>query len=262
MDETQMVPIGTRLKEAYLRKLERNSAYSLRAFSRDLRMSHSHLGRVMAGKRNLSLAQAAAIADRLALAAPERAAFLQSATEAAIASARRAPAPRPDKETFLTLEVDRFRVLSDWYHGALLEIVTLKDFKPSASWAARKLGLTTRQVQAALGRLQRLGLLEVSKESWKRTSAHIVVPSQASSAIRAYHKQMLEKATESLETAQPEARDITGTTIAFDPARLPEVKERIRKFRKSLMELAAEGNPSDLFQLNVQLFSLTKGRRS
>lgn len=260
MTNDEVVPAGKLLHDAYLARMEKNSSYSLRAFSRDLNLSHSHLSRVMSGRRNLSFRQAVELAALLQLEGARRAAFLQSVTEGSLKPAK-PPAPR-SKSSYLTLEVDNFKFLSEWYHSAILELIQLKDFQPEAKWIARKLGLTSRQVKMAVDRLQRLQLLELAPGKWKRTHNHLMVKSQPSGAIRAYHRQFIQKAVDELESGRDSStRDITGTTIAIDPARLPELKERIRKFRKSLMELAAQHEATSLYQLNVQLFSLVKDKK-
>ena len=47
------------------------------------------------------------------------------------------------------------------YHYAILELVRLKEFRPDSRWIARMLGITTDEVNIALNRLIRLGLLEM-----------------------------------------------------------------------------------------------------
>lgn len=248
------------LKLACMGRMAKNPSYSLRAFARDLQLSHSHLSRVMNGKKNLSLGQALKISAGLNLSPEAKADFLRSVTEKSL----RDPVSSPPKNLVpnsFDLEVEQFKFLREWYHSAILEMTSLENFQPKHSWVAKQLGLTTRQVRAASARLQKLGLLEISPEGWKRTHRHFVVSTKgASQAIRAHHEQMIEKALENLRSQVSYSftrRDITGTTLAINPKDLPLIAKKIRSFRHSLMQFVDRNPSKELYQLNVQLFPLT-----
>jgi plasmid maintenance system antidote protein VapI len=59
------------LTNAFEEKRSRNPSYSLRAFSRDLEISVSHLSAIMNGQKKLSTQQAGKIAIKLQLAPEE-----------------------------------------------------------------------------------------------------------------------------------------------------------------------------------------------
>jgi uncharacterized protein (TIGR02147 family) len=87
-----------------------------------------------------------------------------------------------------TLGLDAFHLIADWYHYAILELCTCEDFEPRAEWVAERLGITANETELALERLQRLGLLEITKGRWKTrddvTLSPAGVPSEASSLMR------------------------------------------------------------------------------
>jgi hypothetical protein len=61
-----------------------------------------------------------------------------------------------------------------WYHFAILELTRLQDFQPDSRWIARVLGLNPDEVNIALARLMRLGLLEmVSTSDTREVSEHV-----------------------------------------------------------------------------------------
>ena len=65
------------------------------------------------------------------------------------------------------LAQDTANLISDWHHYAILELVHVRDFKPDSRWLARVLGISVDEVNVALQRLLRLGLLEmVSQDRW------------------------------------------------------------------------------------------------
>ena len=255
------------LRSEYLRRVQRNSLYSLRAFARDLGVSHSHLSRVLHGQKRLSLQQANCVAESLSLQAAEKDSFLLAvAQEWTRPKAVRVDPPNQQARLPLPLVLDaeNFRMISEWHHVAILELLTLEDFPGTASAAAKRLGIPLAQVKTGLAQLKRLGLVEQRGTRWHRPKGSIAVPSQRSdAAIRAFHRSMIEKALVALEndiSGSPESRDVSGTTFAVDLSRIPEAKQRIFRFRQNLMRYLSGGKRTRLFQLNVQLFSLEAGK--
>ena len=53
-------------------------------------------------------------------------------------------------------------LLSDGVHRAILEMTSMEGFIPDTRWIARALDLTFDEVNMALSRLTRLGLLEMA----------------------------------------------------------------------------------------------------
>jgi uncharacterized protein (TIGR02147 family) len=166
-------------------------------------------------------------------------------------------APEP---TFTTLELDRLRILSDWYHFAILELTRLRGFAPEPAWIHRQLGgqVSLGEVLEALRRLLRLGLLEKTPEgSLRKTSVYLATPSDVpDAALRRLQAAWIQKAATALDTQPVTQRDITGHLMAICRDRLPEAKRRIREFRHELARFL-EGEDADaVYQLNVQLFEV------
>ena len=119
-------------------------------------------------------------------------------------------------------------------------------------------------MRLAVVRLRRLGMLSVTKKSWKKVHSRLEIPTaRPEEAIRHFHLQMIQKAIDAANSTNAEdfaARDITGMTMPLNPARLPEAKARIKRFRRSLMSYVTRGKCTELYQLNVQLFPLTRSK--
>jgi uncharacterized protein (TIGR02147 family) len=259
---------GQFLRAVFFQRTQRNSHYSMRAFARDLDVSHSYLSQIFNDKRCLHPKRAEALAARLSLDASSAACFLESVRTSfwRDRSGATGHAGKAKPVEFFQLELDRFKVLSEWYHLAILDFTELADFKPSASWISRRLGVKVSEVRGAVRRLERLGLLQVTERGWRKTHSLLTVPSHhPGAAVRKFHRQMIEKALEALRSDSSEdydARHIMGTVMAIDKSRLPEAKRRVTKFSRSLLRYLTSGNPSDLYQLNIQLFPLAKkGKR-
>jgi len=62
---------------------------------------------------------------------------------------------------------DTVSLISNIYHYTILELIRLPEFKPDSRWIARVLNLQVDEVNLALARLLRLGLLEmVAVDKW------------------------------------------------------------------------------------------------
>jgi len=118
-------------------RCHKNPKYSLRAFARALNINVSQLSRIFKGEKSISYEKALKVAEILALGRKEKEYFcnlvnLSSAKsqEAKGLIEERLKEIHP-KSQFYTLELDAFRVISDWYHYAILEMIELRDFRPN-----------------------------------------------------------------------------------------------------------------------------------
>src|SRR5262245_32651300 len=135
------------------RRLSSNPQYSLRSFALQLGINHSTLSQLLRGKRALTPRMIKNLGERLGL-RPEE-------TEAFIARERQAADTVISREIrWLTMET--VALLSDGSHRAILEMTSMEGFVPDTRWIARALDLTVDEVNMALSRLTRLGLLEMA----------------------------------------------------------------------------------------------------
>lgn len=245
------------LREVFLERRRRNPRYSLRALARDLGVSHSYLSLALNGKRRLSSRQTLNLAKLAALPTKETTSLLLASAEV------RSPSDNPSapKASFVRQEMDRYRVLEEWYHLPILDLTRLLRFRAEPPWIARELGISARQAASALARLKRLGMLVEVNGRWTKREQRIAFPTRESMAsVRAFHRQMIEKSLKALGSSRPAdfgRRDITGITMPVNAAKIPQAKKRIERFRRMLLRFLADGECTDLYQLNVQLFPLT-----
>jgi uncharacterized protein (TIGR02147 family) len=255
------------LRDILSRKMNRNPAFSLRAFARDLGVSHTYLSLVMNGKKQLSMKKIVEFIQILGLEQAEANLFLKAGSREsrgrAFAKAKSSKRGLDaDSTPYFELETDRFRYLSDWYHLAILDLTLIRGFKNNSKWIARRLGLSVTQVDDAIERLKRLDLLETRDGKLTKKDSRLIVHSKLpDAAIRAFHRQMMSKAIDILEAHKPEdldARDISAVTIPINPAKLAEAKRRIKTFRRSLWNYLSDEHASELYQFNLQLFPLSR----
>lgn len=245
------------LQDELVRRCKQNPRYSLRAFSRALEVDIGVLSRVLAGKRTLSYGVADRITNALGLSPIERRYFIDSIAE----EQKNKKIETPLESTtvkFEEVESDIFQIIGDWYHYAILELTTTVGFKNDVKWIAKKFGLSNLQVRLALERLQRVGLLKSVDGRLEKATVHFTTNNkhQTSGALRSHQKQMLSRAFASLDGRSLKERDMTGMTMAIDPAKLPIAKEMIQEFSKRLCSFLESGKKKNVYQVQISLFPL------
>jgi uncharacterized protein (TIGR02147 family) len=141
-------------------------------------------------------------------------------------------------------------------------LIALKDFQATSIWIAEKLGIQPAVAFAAVDRLKRLGLLKVEVGRLVKTNAHLRVPTGTiNNIVTNFHRQMIDKALKELDTtdaARKEKRLVTGITVSVPSSQIPAAKEKIENFKREMAGLMTAGEADEVYQLNIQLFPLTK----
>jgi len=263
------------LKEAYLLRRERNKAYSLNAFAQDMGISKSFLSRVLSGERPVSMKLAIQISVALDFDEAQSRTLLFSVIQFSSKNAKisKKVKARLQKEfedsseiapiIYTTVDLERFKVMSHWYHFALINLTRIKGFKSTPTWIAKKLGITVLETRDAIERLIALDLLQ-EVDGILRASPHpfLNVKTQKSElAVRNFHEQMITKAKDELKKTSPEAfnrRLINGITFTCAKDQIELIKNKIDKFQDELLALIENSESEELYQMNVQFFPLTK----
>lgn len=255
------------LTAEYAVRRKRAPEFSLRDFASALGMSSGALSELLSGKRKMGPRLAARLAERMELSPEARDRFLRDARDARWSAGgvqrQGAMSTNIGDADFLTLTEDQFRVVADWEHYAILSLIKTNNFRSDPHWIAMRLGLTVQEILAALQRLIRMGLLARDNGKLCRTSPRVTTTRDVpSAAVRTGHRQTLEQAIGCIDSVSVDFRDLSGITIPIDPARIPEMKESIREFRRGFMERFSTGELTEVYNMNIQLVPLTKRRQS
>jgi len=260
------------LRSAIAALQKKNPAYSIRGFSKQVGLTQSALSQVIAGKRNLSNESATRIALRLGLNETEIEYFrtlVQMETtkdpDLKRSLVERAQTLNPRREVH-ELSVSFFSVIADWYHLAIKNMIGLDDFEFTPANVAKRLGITKLEVETAIERLLRLEVIEpdpTREGHYVRVKDHTMVRSMVpNEALRRFHRQMLEKAIQSLETQTPKEKIVGSETFAFSPDALTEANRLTEGYFKNMSTLSDRpGKRTEVYHLGVQFFSLTKGNK-
>lgn len=251
------------LREEFERRRRRTASYSLRAFARDLAVPAPKLSQYLNGTCGLSAKRATELAQKIRLGALEKELFVCSveASHARDSLTRDRNLERLSlllSNTFSELNLEKFQLIRDWYHLAILELTTMKGFRSDVAWIARALSVPEDKVREALKRLVHLGLLDQSQENWAQTEKDLETPNDiSSSAIRDYHQQMLELAEVKLEQVPVEKREFGSMIFSVNDELVPELKQVIRSFQKEIAALIEKNsNKNCLYTLNLQLLPI------
>lgn len=234
-----------------------NPRYSLRAFARALQVSPTLLSLVMAGRRRPSGGFVLKVTQTLKLTPLQIKALYQAVTQAKV----------PDNlqslsidDQFSEISLETFSVISDWWHFAILNLLAIPNAKFEARWISKRLGIREMEARIAMDRLVKLNLVGKVGGKWKRISPPIKLENTVSTtATRNFHGEVLKLALSSLENDPLKIREHTGMTMAIHPSVIPKAKEIIKAFKLELMNLLEhEHEPSEVYQLAIQLFPVTK----
>ncbi len=262
------------IREIFLDRRKRNLGYSMNSFSRDLGISKSLLSRIFSGDRPVSLKLALQITSALELSEIDSKSLIFSVVKTSSKTAKISRKLREKLEADLqkhkekddapvhtTIELERFRQMSSWYHMAILNMTKLDNFESDPTWIAKKLGIGLIEVQSALERLFALGLIEEKNGKIRRSSLGLYVRTNKSEmAVRMFHEQMIDKAKVELKkTAEADfqSRLINGITFTCGQEHVEMIKDRIIKFQDEIFAITSSGAKDSVYQMNVQFFGLT-----
>lgn len=248
--ERENHPYQAMLNNVFLERRSRNPRYSLRAFANSLEVSRTTLSDVLSGKRHFSTKNALKVASRLSL-SPEE-------TRELIVETQGLKSKALPTLGFQILEEDAFRMISDWYHYAILNLARLKNNRGDAFWIASRLGISPLEARTAILRLSRMGYVEIRDGRLFRTSAPLDTPVHISNeALRKYQKQNLRLADISIDRDGLDRRYVSSMVFATKPERVMKAKKMISKFRERLTQYLECDNPTDVYTLGIQVFPLT-----
>ncbi len=271
------------LRAIYSERKNKNVHYSLNAFARDLGLSRPLVSRILSGSRSLTLRQGMHIAAVLGFSQSETNLFLLGIVESAASTAKISKKIREtiqknalstsnaaatfESPLYVNYDVERFKTIAQWYHVAILNLTFTEGFKIDADWIAQRLGISAPEARSAVNRLLELGFLEETVDgSIRKSQANIYFKTEKSEvAIREHHSQMIEKGLVELKKTEAEdfaRRLISSITFSCDPAHIELFQKKMNEFQDEVLALAEAGTHQEVYQLNCQLFPLTKKQKN
>ncbi len=167
------------------------------------------------------------------------------------------------RKNIKTIDVDQYEYLSKWQNVAIRELVALDDFQENATWINAKLGtdLSEHTIKNIFEKLIKLNILK--RDTTGRliqTDSNVVCePKIFSVAVNNYHREMLQKAADAIETSKSADRDITGLTVTIDRKAYEEIVRTIKECRERIHHIASTSTSKDaVYQVGFQTFNLSE----
>lgn len=246
------------LQQELARRCSTNPQYSLRSFALHLEKDHSTLSQLLRGKRPMTEKTIEQFGRRLGL---ERTMIDSFISREKLAGPHDAPFAEAN-QVAKQLTHDTAELVSNVYHYTILELVRLAEFNPDSRWIARVLGITTDEVNIALNRLIRLGLLEMeARDRWVDRSGDTTASFDefAGIAVQRLSEQVRKLFVAALKDTPGQYRAHSSTTMAVNLTKLPEALELIARFRKEMAESLGSGDGcEEVYQLEISLFPISK----
>jgi len=154
-----------KLQAEYESRRAKNSKYSLRAFAAFLGADHSSLAQILRGSRPIPAARIRAWARKMGFGSEEAAVYI-----AAEHVASKAVSQRTQHLHHWTAEA--LAVMNEPAHFEFLRLTREPGFRADTRWVAERAHSSVDQVNIALTRLLRLGLLEMREDgTWRDITA-------------------------------------------------------------------------------------------
>ncbi len=257
------------LREIIFEKKQRSRQFNLSSLSRRSRVSTSLLSLILKGKRQVTLSTAEKLASGLGLRGRQRTYFLKLA---------KLQAARSQEEFFLiqneilkmqkekenvesALDIHQYRVLSNWYYSAIYALCDSRGLKNDSELIAARLKyrVDTKDIRQAIADMIECQLLEARGQMLIQTKKSIVAEDHIQRlALLRYHKSMLQLAGQALLDPS-DKREFRGLTVGVPKHQLALIKQKIKDFFSELNSYLSDfENVDAVFQLNLQLFTLTK----
>lgn len=250
--------------------------YSGAVFARKAGLqSHTLLGMVIRGDRNLGYETIRAFARALGLKGSEKIYFeklvlfnqAKSSDDRSDFFDQLVSLAKGNEREMLTHLQQYAQYCAHWYVLAVRELVLLTDFVADAGWIAAKLKgrITKKQAQAAWDTLLSLEMISWDAEASQYRQTHPVIDIDLGVidfALRKFHKEFLNLAHDAVEQESMAERELSSLTLALSQSDLLDLKKKITDFRKHInlkYSAGQSGTPPDhVVALNMQLLILTK----
>lgn len=165
------------------------------------------------------------------------------------------------------LAKESYNYYSRWYHPVVRELITSSLFDGDYFSLGKIIepSLSEAEVKDSVELLLDLGLIkQIDEERFITTDSLVTTGPEAQSLVlMSYHKELLSLVRNQIEKVPSSKRDISALTLGVKKEKLLELKTRVQKFRKEIMELVSDQNDPDVVVLlSLQLMPLAERKKT
>ena len=257
------------LRDWFAEKKATNPSFSHRLFARLAGFKTSNfLHLVMTGKRNLTRDSIAKVTRALKLRRREKEYFehlvlFSQATAMREKNRHLSELTRLRKAvSYREINRDLHDYIANWVNPVVRELACMVDNPDDPETLAQRIAFHTTPgtVAGALRLLQRLGMLVRNPDGTFRQADPLLSTGPGTAAVAAaqYHQGAIARASEALERFPPSEREIVGLTIGVSRKTFEKVRRRMWELRQEVLSMADDPDAEKVYQLNIQLFPLTR----
>ena len=260
------------LRDYFKEAKKENSKFTHRYLAQKLELSTSNLiWRIIQGKRNLTKPVMFKLSQFLSHSKKETqyfenmVSFLQAKTHDEKNLYFKRMIELRHNLKIKKIDEQQYEYYSNWYNLVVRELVTYPDFNDDFIALAKKLSppITLVQAKQSVELLLKQGLIKKNGKRYVQKDPVISTgPEINSLAVVNFHRKMAHLAAESYDRHTKKERTITSCTVNISEDRFQDLKREIADFRRKALMLADDANKSSrVFQLNIQLFPLSKAQK-
>ncbi|MDB5049417.1 MAG: hypothetical protein JWO30_2488 [Fibrobacteres bacterium] len=158
----------------------------------------------------------------------------------------------------------QFAFYGEWHHSAVRELLECMRFTGDFEALAKRLtpAISPKLAEESLDLLARLGMAKKDAQGrWRQSDPVLTTDGQVDAAVVVeFQKRMLQLAIDAYDRATSGERLMSSTTFGISEETFELFRKKIRELKAELLELARlDGKPTRAFQLNMNLFPLSKG---
>jgi len=251
-------------------------SYSYLKFAADLGFSATNVLRlVIAGERPLSSKAARRIAKALGLQGDSLrywtalVAYAEATTPVERDRLLRLLVRHKTKARPAALDDAQAEYYAQWHHPVVREMIALPGFDGSPEWIQDRLAFPLRldAVRKSLLLLERLGVLTLDRATGRydcaSACASFATPREVDAIeVIKYHQAMIALGAEAITRIDEDVRDIRAVTVSLPLSAVPLLKAKVDEWTREILALEASSargaEPSEVFQVNVQVFPFTR----
>ena len=261
------------LSSKFNEKKAKNASFSIRSWANQMGLSsHGGLQQILAGKRTVPKKYIPQIIKSLDFTTGE-AMYFETLVDFEKAKTseekdiyyKRLTHLRPNKKEVQVVEIENFKYFQNPLHSIIRTMIERKDFEnnPEKIKKILRMKTTQREIKEVVERLISLGFVSENGNKLKKNHKHIKNKIDVSSkAVEDYHQKMSLVASEEVKRQSIDEREFNSFCLNMEKNQMKNAKKKIRNFvDEFISEFEAPNKKSnETYQLNVQLFSLTKNK--
>lgn len=160
------------------------------------------------------------------------------------------------------LDPQLYEFYEHWYYVILREVLTLPNIPHTPKFLAKffEHHLTEVEIKRGLAKLEKLNLIEKKSGRYIVKNNHVKTGNYFSNTyMLLFHKKMIEFAQGSLDKYNGNQRYLSSLSLPLNEKLHHKLRDLIEEFKTNSLELSdSEDNQNQIFQMNIQLFPLTK----